>query len=252
MQRENKNIDFYYKHLNNSLSLASVKHIESIFHSMETPNKARFYERYVHSNLSALLKYQEKGNREQIDGIFWLYKMYVETYNDREDIISKFDQFCDKLQPGEISQQNSLTLMEIYSAKGKIDPRVYQKHLKQFIKPTKDTPVKFAIKSLSFLLHSEAEDSQMIGLLLKHIDKAMLTYKIDEQTQLELHHLCHYMSVKGVRFELQRSTMREMHECCRQHEGNGTLARTIAINLDEKGRQEGVKYYESDCLRKDR
>jgi len=72
-----------------------------------------------------------------------------------------------------------LVLMEIYSQKGRIDQKVYQKHLKQFITPKKDTSLKFAVKSLSFLLHSEAEDSQMITLLLKHVEKNMLSKKAD-------------------------------------------------------------------------
>lgn len=64
---------------------------------MQTQHKGRFYERYVHSNLNSILKHVDLANRQQIDDIFWLYKMYVGTYNDREDIITKFDNFCEKL-----------------------------------------------------------------------------------------------------------------------------------------------------------
>ena len=75
-----------------------------------------------------------------------------------------------------------LVLMEIYSEKGRIDQKVYQKHLKQLITPKKDTSLKFAVKSLSFLLHSETEDSPMIALLLKHIEQNMHANRADEST----------------------------------------------------------------------
>ena len=73
----------YYKGLNNGLPLDSVRRIESIFGNMHTPNKGRFYERYVQSNLNSFIKHVDVGSREQVERILWLYEMYVGMFNDK-------------------------------------------------------------------------------------------------------------------------------------------------------------------------
>jgi hypothetical protein len=65
----------------------------------------------VHCNLSSLIKNADVASREQVEGILWLYKMYVGTYNDKEDVISKFDAFSYKLQQKDVSPKAMLFLM---------------------------------------------------------------------------------------------------------------------------------------------
>jgi hypothetical protein len=62
--------------------------------------------------------------------------------------------------------------------------------------------------------------------------------------------LTHYLKVKNIKFAFPFQVFREFNEVCRVFEEDGTLAKTMAIELDEKSRREGVEYYNSSCVLK--
>lgn len=55
--------------------------------------------------------------------------------------------------------------------------------------------------------------------------------------KLHIHYLLHYLKVKNMKFTFPYQFFREYSEICRTFEEDGTFAKTIAVELDEKSRR---------------
>lgn len=151
-----------------------------------------------------------------------------------------------------IKQKQIEMLLSVYNKLGRINPHIYSKHLKPYLLSLPHDDILAAINILEFVINSEANDSELLDHSFKNIVAISKTTNVPDVYRLRIHYILQYLNIKQIPYHFSLLLPKEYNELCRRYGGNGNIARTMAISLDDKARKEGVAYYSSDCLRKGR
>jgi hypothetical protein len=234
-KREERMVDTYYKKLNLSHEVSFLRSVESIIGQHISHHKGRHYSDYADANLPRLLSRAIVAS-EELDDVVWLLGMYVRTFNDKQQIIGAFEAFVKTEQP-RLSPPQIEILTDLYSRTGNIDPDIYKIHIRPHLLQRMHKDVEQVVEVLEFVLQSEANDATLINDCLREAAKKVKEGEVADEMKNKLHCLLHYMKVKKINFEVSTLLAKELDDCCRTHEGNGSVARMMAVELDERGRQ---------------
>lgn len=92
---------------------------------MDNSHKSKYYSKYVDFNLAKLLKKLDTKNTVQVNNLFWLLKMYFETYNDNPKIIETFETFLLNQPNLNLNVYDIEVIMNVYGRLGQINMQIY-------------------------------------------------------------------------------------------------------------------------------
>jgi hypothetical protein len=219
-----------YRRLDGHLDVGLLRQLEEVLQAPLNFSKRKYFERYLIDNLEGMLKSLNAGDAGQVSELIWLFETSIRAMCDDEVMVAKMEKAILTMRLP-LTKEDIERMLAAYELKGRVSLPIYE----QYIKPQLTSRMEDfndLVRTLKFLVCSEAQDPKFMQGILKKIEKLESTTCLTPQVAETLHFYVHYLRIKGFKVLLNKNLEKELNHLCHSA---GKTHNKISRLVQEKG-----------------